>query len=472
MQRTRRERIRIVVAIWLLVWGMAAMAFGQERRPAAPGYALEVWTTEHGLPQNSVRAITQTRDGYLWVGTFAGLARFDGVKFTTFDTSNTPALPSSMILALYEDRHGALWIGTDGKGLVKYAQGRFTLYAESAEAPVEWINRIWEDEAGNLLLMARHKPLQFKDGRFSKTTAYNNLSTETSQMLTVNRDGSLLAFVEGGIGRYQAGAWTNYKLPGYLGMSFGAEAGDGSFWLSTECCGLRRFGAGEPTVIGTTPNEMFYRDRQGELRHLQLAQLLGTANEAEARWALKLGLIFCGVEDREGNLWIGTNGAGLLCFKQTPVRAYSAAQGLSDDSFTAIVPDGTGGLWLAAKQVFHYQNGKFTALSQQIEPRAIHQDRAGGLWLGGYGRLKDGQLTKFPLFDGVTVVAFYEDRAGDIWLGTTSSNRANSPGGLYRYRDGVFTAYSTREGLADNDCARSPKTAPEHSGSGSGRRGA
>ncbi len=77
-------------------------------------YLEKRWTTEDGLPQNSVNAIVQTRDGYLWLGTFGGLARFDGVKFTIFNSSNTPGLRSNRILSLFEDRAGRLWIGTEG----------------------------------------------------------------------------------------------------------------------------------------------------------------------------------------------------------------------------------------------------------------------------------------------------------------------------------------------------------------------
>lgn len=373
MQQKRSQRIGILTTIWIFVVGGWLVTLGQAQ-PTGSNYTVDVWTTEQGLPQNSVRALVQTRDGYLWVGTFGGLARFDGVKFTTFDTSNTSALPSSFILALHEDRHGTLWIGTDGRGLVKYAQGRFTRYAEPSEVPVEWINRIWEDEDGNLLLLANNKPLQFKDEGFVKTTA-------------------------------------NY-------------------------------------------DHLLHRDRQDELRHLQMAQLLSTANstagEMEVRRALKLGLFYCSLEDREGNLWIGTNGAGLITFKKTPVQAYGAAQGLSDDSFTAVVPDGAGGLWLAAKRVFHYQNGKFTVLPQPIEPTSIHQDRDGSLWLGGYGRLKDGKLTRTPPLNNLYGGVFHEDHVGDLWIGGIPGSSAKDPGGLFRVHDGVLTAYRTSEGLLYN----------------------
>src|ERR1044071_2686420 len=87
----------------------------------------EVWLTENGLPQNTVHAIAQTSDGYIWIGTEEGLARFDGVKFTVFDKQNTPEIKSNYIRSLLADRQGALWIGT-AQGLLRMLNGKFTLF--------------------------------------------------------------------------------------------------------------------------------------------------------------------------------------------------------------------------------------------------------------------------------------------------------------------------------------------------------
>src|SRR3954469_11253001 len=122
-----REKLSLIT---LLALTSFAALKGGERTCLAQGvpakYVQDVWTTEKGLPQNSVTAILQTRDGYLWVGTFGGLARFDGLKFTIFDTGNSPGLKSNRIIALFEDHTGVLWIGTEQGGLSRYSQGAFT----------------------------------------------------------------------------------------------------------------------------------------------------------------------------------------------------------------------------------------------------------------------------------------------------------------------------------------------------------
>src|SRR5271169_6753036 len=91
----------------------AAAVTGSSPAPAAPNYLTRAWQVEQGLPQNKVTAVVQTRDGYVWVGTYNGLARFDGVRFTVFDENNTPELRSRRITSLFEADDGTLWIGTE-----------------------------------------------------------------------------------------------------------------------------------------------------------------------------------------------------------------------------------------------------------------------------------------------------------------------------------------------------------------------
>ena len=112
----------MTAAALLCLWATAVFA---QNRP----YHVDHWTTDNGLPQNTVRAIVQTRDGYLWLTTFDGLARFDGVRFTVFNKSNTPAITNNRFTSLYEDRDGTLWAGADEGEVVTYRDGVFAAYA-------------------------------------------------------------------------------------------------------------------------------------------------------------------------------------------------------------------------------------------------------------------------------------------------------------------------------------------------------
>src|ERR1044071_10476015 len=112
--------IRLSALLLSLIWLSTTTATAQ--------YRFDSWTTDNGLPQNSVRSIIQTRDGYLWLTTFDGLVRFDGVHFTVFDKSNTKGLSTNRFTSLYEDSDGALWAGTGDGSLTLYRGGVFTSY--------------------------------------------------------------------------------------------------------------------------------------------------------------------------------------------------------------------------------------------------------------------------------------------------------------------------------------------------------
>src|SRR5262249_30712372 len=116
--------LRAAVALTFLLLIAVSTAHAQ--------YSIDTWTAENGLPQNTVRAILQTRDGYLWLGTQDGLVRFDGVRFVTFNTTNTKGISSNRITCLFEDAAGALWIGTEDGGMIKYKDRTFTSFSTEA----------------------------------------------------------------------------------------------------------------------------------------------------------------------------------------------------------------------------------------------------------------------------------------------------------------------------------------------------
>ena len=96
--------------------GLAGGSF-QPAKAAHSHFSVDVWDNERGLPSSSILAVTQTRDGYLWLGTLYGVVRFDGVRFEVFNEGNTPGLNSSRIIKLFEDSQGGFWIGTDTGGI-------------------------------------------------------------------------------------------------------------------------------------------------------------------------------------------------------------------------------------------------------------------------------------------------------------------------------------------------------------------
>src|SRR5262249_31284204 len=140
-------------------------------------YIVAHWGTDEGLPHNQVRCIFQTRDGYLWIGTQQGLARFDGLTFTPFSQHDTPVLPDNLITSFAETSDGSLWIGTSG-GLARYQNGRFTEYGLADGLKAQTVNDLCVAPDGSLWIGGRAGITRWKDEKFINdidTSAYDVL---------------------------------------------------------------------------------------------------------------------------------------------------------------------------------------------------------------------------------------------------------------------------------------------------------
>jgi ligand-binding sensor domain-containing protein len=161
MRRVRRTTWSLCLLILAL---SASKIFAQ--------YQFDLWNTDKGLPQNSVNAILQTRDGYLWLTTFDGLVRFDGVRFTVFNTSNSPGISSNRFLRLYEDGSGDLWAGTDDGGVVRYHEGHFTSYGKEQGLTSPIVIYQTEDAHGHLIVFLTDGPaMRLTEGKFLPVSA-------------------------------------------------------------------------------------------------------------------------------------------------------------------------------------------------------------------------------------------------------------------------------------------------------------
>ncbi|MCI0390273.1 MAG: hypothetical protein MOB07_16105 [Acidobacteria bacterium] len=154
-----RGGCRAICLWWLLaVCSPGATALAQ--------YRFDHWSADNGLPQNSVRDIVQTRDGYLWLTTFDGLVRFDGVRFTIFNKSNSPGIITNRFFYLYEDGQGDLWASTENSGLTRLRHSRFITYTTEHGLPANFIYVPGDDGQGKLLLLYGFGSFRWLDGRF------------------------------------------------------------------------------------------------------------------------------------------------------------------------------------------------------------------------------------------------------------------------------------------------------------------
>jgi len=434
----------------------------------APPYVVNRWTTDDGLPQSTVNDIAQTPDGYLWLATYGGLVRFDGVTFTPFTTRSHPGIRSDRTLDLAIDSAGRLWMGTEN-GLVRYAGGVFRTFTSRDGLPHSTAERLavdargalWvatlggiarvhgdtirtfgaaqgvtstprdiaEDDQGTLWvrtdagLLRLHADAQ----RFVRDTASALDAARPSIILGADRERGLWVKLPRGIGCWRRGTLVRYGDADGLGdQSFvrAAHAPDGSMWLASIHSGVWNFRPG---------------DRRS--RPMQYPP---------TRWARDVFV------DREGTVWAGTNVDGLLRFLPRAVALLPLADSVTP-STTAILGDRAGRVWVGSNcgPVNLLEGSRLRAFRARDGGSpdcvwSLAEDRDGAIWMGTWGnglyRHAGGAVRQFRREDGLAddiVLAVYVDRRGQLWVGTLN-------GGLHRREGERFVVYDTTAGLPDN----------------------
>jgi ligand-binding sensor domain-containing protein len=153
-------------------------------------FSIRVWQVKDGLPQSQVRAILQSSEGYIWVATNDGLARFDGVRFLIFNRDNTPALRSSIFTGLHEDRAGTLWISSDG-GLVRYRGGEFTSYSTTEGLASDHVAGVAEGEAGQLYIITANALHLLQNEKIVRLVDFTTSAGTSIRRICVRRSGEV-----------------------------------------------------------------------------------------------------------------------------------------------------------------------------------------------------------------------------------------------------------------------------------------
>ena len=483
MNRVRRHIPRALLsaalAAGLCLSARAAAAAGGG---AEPGYHSETWTTERGLPGDNVRAVTQTRDGYVWVATQAGLARFDGVRFQVFNKQTEPAFRSNECNVLLEGGDGSLWVGTIGGGLLRYREGRFDAYGRAEGLPTDVVNGLYEDRAGRLWVTSYEALTVFEGGRFrSFPTAdaarhvyavpfhedgAGRVWFFHARGFNYNNPGALL-FYEGGELRGGEEAARLFPFnPLAAGGVFSAFAGrGGAVWLNEHGARrLRRLGAGgaaagPPAVYepGESP-AVAHEDARGDLWYATAGYELRVVSGGRVRRAsaasMPRGAVAALYADREGNLWVGSS-SGLTRLRPQAFKSYTTADGLSNELAWTVFEDGAGDIWVGTNGgVDRLRGGRFDLFGRRDGFAAdgavgIAEDAEGRLWFAstlGLTSFKGGRARAYERSAGLlseNVRAVLADRAGRVWAGTL--------GGLNLFEGGRFKGYTTADGLPHNN---------------------
>jgi ligand-binding sensor domain-containing protein/signal transduction histidine kinase len=429
--------------------------------PQSPDYARRVWRTQDGLPENRVHALAQTPDGYLWIGTSGGLARFDGARFVVFSRINTPAMTGDDVRALSVGRDGSLWIATDGGGLLHYKNDSFRSIGPPEGLTNEFVGAVLEDRQG-IVWVGTNRGLFRGDGsKFQRLDEHLRLTNIAFFALCQRQDGRIIAGGPSGLFSIEDGELAPYGPRGEpdFQVYMLAEGRDGTLWIGTNH-GLR---AGDAAHVPPQPKlrsmpGSLAADRQGGMWFGTLGDGLklvraGAETAFQSPSMLPDNSVSAILEDRERNIWVGT-ADGLVRLSAPEVGLLNSRHGLSEDNVMTVYTDRRGDIWLTTVTggVFRYSGGRAERLrlpppADGLRIRATFEDRNGALWFGtdnqGVVRFAGGKVTRFTTSEGLRnngIEAFYEDPAGGLWIGTTS--------GLSRWDGSRFQNYYLESGLS------------------------
>ena len=406
------------------VW-LACATGAQAQMPAGTRaisqYVQRALSDKNGLPQNSVRAIAQTPEGYLWFGTEEGIARYDGARVTVFDTIHHPELKDSNTLALMAELDGSLWIATR-TGLTHLQNGVFTSYL-TARSPMNSLQetldgRVWAGTLEGVYAVDMAHP----DARPRLYTQADGLPGNAVYALALGSDGTLWAGTDAGLARLTGDRFAAVPLE---------NGGQGMKERIQELASDRNGGV----WIGT-PNVVLHW-RGGHVERTP-AEMAGSGKVVSALLATK-----------DGALWVGYRHHGIAVLQDGIIKQYGSAQGLPTDDVGCLYEDRDGGVWAGLVHLGAVQlsKGLFTTLGKR---EGLSEDmvwsvlkaRDGSLWVGtnikGLNHVSpDGRVQVFTAKDGIPptpIYALHEGNDGSVWVGSE-----NEP--LRRLRGGKTTIY-------------------------------
>lgn len=449
--------IRALIASMLALATASAHALDADKR--FHHYVRDTWSIDQGLPQISALAIAQGAEGYVWVGTQAGLARFDGVRFVSFDPQNTPELPGILVQSLLADRQGTLWVGTY-KGLARYRARRFETVALRGNPGAGLdVRDILQTQDDRILVATASGVFEVADdalvphARLPVLPAYGLLG----------EPGALWVASEGGVLRLDASGIRMLDLPAAeqpvtvtrLARAQGrlwAGTSRGLFFLEDDA--WRRFDLAAPA---SGPVDALYVDRDQNfwvasheallrLREGRVVERIEAGSSAAPRAVRALH------EDREGSLWLGSQWDGVTRVWNGRTVRHSTEEGLADPIVWSIARDPDGTLWVGGNDgLSRFDGERFEAA---VGGDALPHPNAytllpepGQLWIGtrrGLVRLRDGRIDAPPAFAALAhtqVNGLLRVPDGALWIASMD--------GLFRWQHEELARFGAAEGLED-----------------------
>lgn len=404
-------------------------------------FTVHVWTAANGFPQESVQALAQTADRYLWLGTPGGLVRFDGSSFKTFNRRNTPAIHENSIFSLLAVRDGSLWIGTEGGGALHYHNGSFEPFTEPQGLTNGFVRSILEDSQGAIWLGTDNGVFRLEGSRFRRIDDTPGFPSITVHAILQARDGAL--WIAGSrLVRWKnsvAEDWPMGRDSTQTAIKALLEASDGSLYLG---------GVNGLYVVRSPGNPARSESRKISGVNDTIRSLHQTANgdiwiatTKQGVFLYRAGRIlpaklaqnsvrngsFCILEGSDHSLWFGTQ-TGLARLQQTEITTVPIPDASTSD-FGSVYQDPQGRMWFAYSHLYRYANDKLERVHYSwLGTASIHnvfEDKSGALWIGtdgqGVFRLSGNDVTHYTIANGLVnnfVRVIAQDNRGGVWIGT------------------------------------------------------
>jgi signal transduction histidine kinase/ligand-binding sensor domain-containing protein len=406
-------------------------------------FVVDSWSNEEGLPQSSVISVIQTRDGYLWLGTLNGLVRFDGNNFTVFNQNNTPGLPGNRIVYLFEDSQNILWVGTETAGLCAIQNGMVKIFDTGGAGGK--VTGAFQDETGVVWFSAADgRFFCWKNGRLDMHPSVfpAQLLYQIFHLRVPGKNGVVWQLRNGHVEKFRgdklekdfaASPWASSLITALIKTPDGNYVPvqfDASVTAACE-------DADGNLVVGTHGAGVYWFDASGEYRHISTDE------------GLSHGIVLSLCFDREGNLWVGTDGGGLDRVKK---NYFSSPAGFSDGVAKSAVQDAQGGFWATFNSrglAYSLTNSLQTfGIGKGSNAWSVLVDSRQQVWAGTSGeglfRFNSSGFQSVGAAEkiGPDIFCLFESRDGKIWTGGEN--------GLGSYDGQDWKIFSASDGFPPN----------------------
>lgn len=389
-----------------------------------------IWTARDGLPSDSINDIIQDKSGYIWIGTFNGLVRFDGINFFTFSKYEEHGFESNSVTTLLEDPDGNLWIGTNGEGIARYSNNKFTMFNNS-DLKDKVIKSLSIDNTGSLWIGTGNGLLKSDKNGFTTIPLNGTFSKKSIEMIYHDPEGQLwISTSEGGVTVFFEENIKNTPL-------------------------LNKIKKNVITSVLKDNNKNIWI---GTKNHSLFLIANGVLSDFKEHKNFKANTITSILQGIHGCVWISTD-SGLFRYYDNEFHRYSEENGLSSNQVSKILEDKEGSVWIATSRggLNKLSEGKFNSLTSRQglihdKVNSILQKEKNVYWIGtdgGLSVLNNGNFEKLNITDylkGVRIRHINKDSGGKIWISTYSDL------GIVTYKNGRIENYTSENGLSSERC--------------------